>query len=133
MTSLRTLAITLGIGLAAACTSGTGTTAQKIECSSGGGSLTCHPVADDTAPSTDPATCQDIDEDGDGLPSDDGNDDLDDDGASNADDADDDDDGVADSADADDDDDGIDDDHDCDSRDGGDEGPDDHGTDNPPA
>lgn len=113
-----------------ACTPNTSTVGQHITCQTDddtGVILSCQPSdgGDDG-----PSTCEDIDEDGDGMPDDDdGADDADDDkgglsltspSEGSDDDHDEDGDGVCDGDDDDDDDDGIADDDDCDEHEGGD-------------
>ena len=99
----------LAVLTTAACSPGTSSKGQLITCSTDpdtGVVVRCEPGDD----SSDPNSCQDIDEDGDGDPHDD-----DDAVARTADGGDDD------SADDDSDDDGIDDDHDCDEQEGEDD------------
>lgn len=109
----------LGV-LAPGCTSGsTSTVGQKISCTDTGvGIADCHPIEGGSTGSGS-GTCEDIDDDGDGAPHDDGEDAED--GVTSGSTADRDRDGTADSADDDDDDDGISDDRDCDKRHGGDD------------
>lgn len=111
-------ALPLG-ALAPGCTSSnTSTIGQKISCTDTGAGVTdCHPAGSTTGSGSD--TCEDVDDDGDGTPHDDGEDA--DDGVVDSSTADRDDDGTADSADDDDDGDGISDDRDCDKRAGGDD------------
>src|SRR5687768_7732985 len=120
-----------------ACSPNSSTIGQRITCETdpdSGVILSCEPGEGDGGENT----CEDIDEDGDGMPDDDDDDDGDDDGTDDGgdgelgftsspteggdeeDDHDEDGDGVCDGDDHDDDDDGIDDDDDCDEEEGGD-------------
>src|SRR5262245_13586638 len=99
MTNLRSLFFALGVALAASCTTGQSSTQQRIECDGTAGDLACEPA--DEADGE--ATCEDVDEDGDGTPNDEGGTDVDGDGVVNGEDPDDDGDGAADVEDPDDD------------------------------
>ncbi len=106
-----------------ACTPNTSTVGQHITCETdaNGAVVSCQPGGGSGGANT----CEDVDEDGDGMPGDhDDGDEADDDGANGsamhgaADDEDDD--GISNADDDDDDSDGIDDSHDCDEHAGGD-------------